>query len=66
MSQITVGVWKGEEGKRQVMEFRKEVIARMSEPPWNSTEAQERNLPVFYNLYYFHFMFSLAGACLSA
>lgn len=44
--QMTVSNWKGEEGRKQVEEFKKEVIERMTEPPWNSTLAKENNLPV--------------------
>lgn len=44
--QITIGNWKGEEGKTQVEKFNKDVIERMSEPPWKSSTAKKRNASV--------------------
>lgn len=38
--------WQGEDGKRRLDAFLVDVINRMSDPPWNSTLAQERNLTV--------------------
>lgn len=44
--QISLGDWKGETGRNEFSAFQNEVIARMEEPPWNSTVAKELNLPV--------------------
>lgn len=40
---MTLGKWRGEQGRLQVEELRTEVIERMAEPPWNSTVAKDLN-----------------------
>ena len=44
--QLTVGRWKGDTGREQVRQYELDVIERMNEPPWNTTLAKERGLPV--------------------
>jgi len=43
---VSVARWRGQEGERQVTKFLKDVLERMSEPPWYSTIAQETNQTV--------------------
>ena len=43
---MSVARWRGQEGERQVTKFLKDVLERMSEPPWYSTIAQETNQTV--------------------
>ena len=46
--QIGTAEFKGDEGLARRTQFRKDVITRMSDSPWNSTIAQENNLEVRY------------------